>query len=380
MPAASGRVMRTGVNVSYGLASIAAMRILVVHAWLKGNVGDVLQLSVLVGALRALKPEVLDLAGCPAEPADNTREIVSVVDTYVPEPFEWYWKYSPNVVRSLLLEPRWKKHRRALFSRYNAIISAPGPFLAEYDARLPSALSDIALAGEIGIPFLLSSHSIGPLPQEALARLGKVAACVAREKSTHQYLLRRGIQSVLSADLAFLYPYEALRGREPAATPVDPPYRLVFLRCNNLEPGSFRRDQDGLRSGSIPIAGASGERIVLATSDVRRDGRFLASLSNRLGIPWTACQTVSKLVHLVDGSAGVVSDRYHPAICAAVLGKPSQILQNREPHKMEGLQTLLAEHSLSELQGLAQAGLTEIRAALRRAGQASPRAPSERSA
>jgi polysaccharide pyruvyl transferase WcaK-like protein len=135
-----------------------------------------------------------------------------------------------------------------------------------------------------------------------------------------------------------------------------------------------------LHSGPNAIAGASGERIVLATSDVRRDGRFLASLSKRLGIPWTACRTVAELVNLVDGSAGIVSDRYHPAICAAALGKASQILLNREPHKMSGLQSLLAEHGLSELQGLARAGLTEIVAALRRSGPAAPHPTSERSA
>ena len=32
------------------------MRILVLHAWLKGNLGDVLQLSVLLSALRDLQP------------------------------------------------------------------------------------------------------------------------------------------------------------------------------------------------------------------------------------------------------------------------------------------------------------------------------------
>ena len=39
------------------------MRILVLHAWLKGNLGDVLQLSVLLSALRRRNPSALDLAG-----------------------------------------------------------------------------------------------------------------------------------------------------------------------------------------------------------------------------------------------------------------------------------------------------------------------------
>ena len=72
-----------------------------------------------------------------------------------------------------------------------------------------------------------------------------------------------------------------------------------------------------------------------------------------------------ELVALVAGSSGVVSDRYHPAICAAVLGKPAAVLPNREPHKMHGLQSLLGDHSLERLQALARAGLDAVRDAIR---------------
>ena len=113
------------------------------------------------------------------------------------------------------------------------------------------------------------------------------------------------------------------------------------------------------------IAAASGDRTVLATSDYRRDGRFLARAARRLGVPWIACHSVTELVQVIAGSSGVVSDRYHPAICAASLGRPAQVLTNREPHKMQGLKDLLADHSLAELQALARAGLHTVRDALR---------------
>ena len=45
------------------------MRLLVVHAWMKGNLGDALQLTVLLTALRELRPRVLHLAGFPASPS-----------------------------------------------------------------------------------------------------------------------------------------------------------------------------------------------------------------------------------------------------------------------------------------------------------------------
>jgi polysaccharide pyruvyl transferase WcaK-like protein len=72
-------------------------------------------------------------------------------------------------------------------------------------------------------------------------------------------------------------------------------------------------------------------------------------------------------VQLIGASSGVVSDRYHPAICAAVLGKPAQVLSNRERHKMHGLKDLLARHTLEELQDRARAGLSVLRDALRSA-------------
>ena len=58
-----------------------------------------------------------------------------------------------------------------------------------------------------------------------------------------------------------------------------------------------------------------------------------------------------------------MSDRYHPAICAAVLGKPAQVLPNREPHKMRGLTALLADRPVEELQELRGPGRRHVRGA-----------------
>jgi polysaccharide pyruvyl transferase WcaK-like protein len=70
-------------------------------------------------------------------------------------------------------------------------------------------------------------------------------------------------------------------------------------------------------------------------------------------------------VDLVAGSSSVVSDRYHPAICAAVLGKPARVLPNREPHKMRGLTALLGDGSIEDLQALARTGLRAVCDAVR---------------
>jgi polysaccharide pyruvyl transferase WcaK-like protein len=339
------------------------MRILVVHAWLRGNLGDVLQLSVLLSALRELRPRALDLAGFPARPADEAREVLALSDHYLADPFAWHWKVLPKRVAKLVIEPLWITRRKALFSRYDAIVCAPGPYLADYDARAPSALCDISLASELGLPVVLSSHSIGPLQAEALAAVAKVTVRIAREPATQEYLRERGISCYLSADLAFLYPYAGTA----APGSIEPPYRLVFLRSNNLDASALRLEEGALFEGPRLIAEASNGRLVLATSDYRRDERFLSIASRRLGVSWVRCRSVAELVQLIGASSGVVSDRYHPAICAAALGKPAQVLSNREPVKMQGLKNLLADHTLEELRALARAGLGTVREALRSA-------------
>jgi polysaccharide pyruvyl transferase WcaK-like protein len=336
------------------------MRILVLHAWLKGNLGDVLQLSVLLSALRDLKPGRLDLAGFPARPAPETGEVLQLVDRYLPDTFPWYWSMSPAVAGRLMFEPWWTARRRSLFSGYDAIVGAPGPYLAAYDRRATSALCDLRVARELGKPVVLSSHSIGPLQPDGLATVANATLRIARESSTVQYLRDHGIAAVPSADLAFLYPYHSHAGTAPGRR-----YRLVFLRSNNLDAAKLRLEQGALFEGPRLIAAAADDPIVLATSDYRRDQRFLSRVARSLGVRFVACKSVAELVALVTASSGVVSDRYHPAICAAVLGKPAQILPNREPHKMRGLESLLEDHSVEALQTLARTGLHAVCDAIR---------------
>lgn len=337
------------------------MKLLVVHAWMRGNLGDVLQLSVLLSALRALRPDVLDLAGHPARPSDATGELLQQVDRYIADPFIWYWKFLPGPIASGVLTPWWRRQRTALFSRYDAVVCAPGPYLADYDARSPSALADLRIARAAGRPIVLSSHSIGPLGLGGIEAVRQATACVARESATHQYLGQRGVASTLAADYAFLYPFS----QRSEDVPVKGPCRVAFLRSNNLRSAALRRDGNALYFGDDLLVEPSDEPLVLATSDISRDDRFLAAAAARLGVPYVACRSVAQMVELVRRSSGVVSDRYHPAICAASLGRPVRVVPNREPHKMQGLATLLAEHSIAELQDLARAGLDTVRQALR---------------
>ena len=337
------------------------MRLLVVHAWMKGNLGDVLQLTVLLEALRELRPRVLDLAGYPASPPEALSGVLALADRFIPDSFAWHWKYLPPRIVTGVLEPRWKTQRRAWFSEYDAIISAPGPFLAEYDRRAPSALADIEAASDIGRLAILSGHSIGPLSPAALRSVARASTRIAREPWTHAYLAEHGIESVSSADLAFLYPFE----RDLGPPPIEPPYRLVFLRSNNLRKRALRIVEGGLFEGHSEITPRSSVRIVLATSDPRRDQDFITSAARQLGVSSVICGTVPELVRLIAGASEVVSDRYHPAICGAVLGKPTRVLPNREPHKMRGLTALLDGRPVAELQQAARAAVSALHDSLR---------------
>lgn len=337
------------------------MRLLVLHAWLKGNLGDVLQLTVLLTALRELRPRVLDLAGFPSSPPEALDGVLALADRFIADPFVWYWSLAPKLVVNLAIEPRWKARRRTLFARYDAIVSAPGPFLADYDRRASGALADIAVAADLGRTVVLASHSIGPLSPARLQVVSRATTRIAREPATHAYLAAHGIGSVSSADLAFLYPYE----RELGPPPVEPPYRVVFLRSNNLRKGALRAETGALFEGRREIVPSSPHPLVLATSDRRRDHAFIVATARRLRVPHVVCRTVPELVRLVAGASEVVSDRYHPAICGAVLGKPTRVVPNREPHKMSGLATLLERRPVGELQDAARAGIAALQDALR---------------
>ena len=336
------------------------MRLLVAHGWLKGNLGDVLQTSVFIRALRSLNPQILDFAGYPRMPSQNSAEILGLIDRYIPEPFEWYWKYSRGILRQTAISKLRRRKRALLFSDYDAVLSAPGAYLAHYDARCRAAIDDMALAEELGVPWIISSHSIGPLGKEALRQLQRAALCVVREKVSYEYLQQRGVPCMLSADLAFLYPFSEHRSQPRPPLAPEQPYRLLVLRSNNFGLDSLRLEQNRLICGASSVALPSGERLIIATSDARRDSKFLHALSGKLSIPSMFCSTVSELIGLIAGSNGIISDRYHPLICAAALGKTVSIIENREPNKMLGLKRLLEENSIDELQSLARQGLDAI--------------------
>lgn len=336
------------------------MRILVVHGWVTRNLGDVLQTSVLLDALRGLRPSGLDMAAFFLRPTESWNPILATLDRFVPER-----PLPPSGRLELLRRPvwalAWKRERRALFRAYDLIVSAPGPFVADYDARLRSTLLDLDIARDLGVPFVFSSHSMGPLGPKALGRLALAAEIVAREPMTHAYLRANGVASRLSADLSFLFPHSSGRLAAAYRERFGPGYRVAFLRFNNLDLGRIELRGDGaLGYGDSTLLGPGSGSIVLATSEPADDGVVLAALAARRRLDLVACATVEELFALVEGASAVASDRYHPCVCAALLGKKLEVIENREPMKMAGLKALLARHSVSEIRDLARSGLEAV--------------------
>lgn len=350
------------------------MRLLVVHAWLTGNLGDVMQTRVLLEALRDLGPARLDLAGHPAKPAASWDPLLRLVDGFQGE-------------ETTLRGPRWarrghlrlvgfqrrKAQRARLFARYDAVVSAPGPFLASYDARADAALADLAAARAAGVPFVFSSHSIGPLRRGDLRRLSGAALVVAREEATHAYLAAAGVPSHLAADYAFLYPDAgAEEHRRAFGARFGEGYRLAILRFNNLGAASLEVRGGALVAGGNVLLPAGPGALVLGTSDPVRDDRHLAALGSRLGLPVASCRSPEELLGLIAGARVVASDRYHPCLRAGVAGREVAVLGCREAHKMDGLRELLRTRPVEDLRASAAGGLARVAAVLKgRVGRAS---------
>lgn len=318
-----------------------------------------MQTSVLLDALRELEPERIDLAGYPSPASPRASEMVSRADTFFADTVRWEQSWVPGGLLSGAARLVGALGRARLFDAYDVVLSAPGPFLASHDLRLNSALSDMLIAQRLGKPLVLSSHSIGPLPDYAVPYFDAIDLCVAREPYSHDYLSSVGISAVAAADYAFLYPFsEALVQQSVNPTP---PYQLAFLRSNNYDLSKIRVDRGQLKCGDRVLAELSDVPLVLATSDGAKDDSALAKLSRRLKVPYKSCQSVAEMVGVIAQAASVMSDRYHPAVCAMALGRPLRLLNNRENTKMEGLRALNERQDFEGLQKLARNGLDAIR-------------------
>ncbi|MCK5450909.1 MAG: polysaccharide pyruvyl transferase family protein [Candidatus Omnitrophica bacterium] len=334
------------------------MKILLVHAWLTGNLGDLLQTYVLLKHIRSHSPTILDIAGYPKNPAKNTTLVTDLADNILYDEPAAEKLPVIGLRFSSIWQDRRQRVRAKLYAKYDLIVSAPGPFLTMHDERLRTALLDLKVAKAVGVPFIFSSHSIGPINPQQANELKNANLIVGREPESYNYLRAFDISSVKSADFAFLFPFSDFIASSADIRPNKT--CLLFLRSNNLLDKQIIIRDEKVIVGNIEIQKHEYEEIYFATSDPKKDEKFLTRIATKLEAEIIICKSVEQLIAAVDRADLIVSDRYHPLICAAVLGKKIKAIMNQSTHKMKGIETLLSNHTMKDIQIMAETGLKSI--------------------
>lgn len=303
------------------------MKIVLLHGWLRGNLGDECITNRLVRFLRQRFPEAhLTLL---TEPMGEWRL-----------PDEW----SSSVHR--IIEHPFRDPPDAFLKDADAAIQIPGGGLQDPgDSRAPFMLRDAELCHRLGIPHAFAGHSFHPSFDLTPLRGSLV---LAREPESHALLESRGIPSVLSADPAFLEPMPAAGPRRGT---------LLFLRKWHF--ASIALDgrtlmTDGRRT-SVPA-----EPLTLASSDPLRDDSVLEPLVAAHALSYERCMDLPHLLGIIAGAEHVISDRYHPVIFASMLGIPFTFLQRDGSLRDAGLFRMLQGATTVQLLSAAQSGFNAL--------------------
>lgn len=304
-------------------------RILVTHAWIRGNLGDYCTAKQLLLYLRRNFEGVsIDVVSVPGEHFQARHDIAALADTYMERPF--------------------MDDLTAMFPSYDAVINAPGGGLqSSEDRRGARMLEDARACARLRIPHVFASHSFHP--SFDYAGLEK-SLIVTREPASEILLRSHGLRPIAGADLAFIE--DVPRRHESTEAPV-----LLFLRFDHFR--TIRRDRRTLlldeRSITLPEA-----PLVLATSDPLRDDMLLLPLSKQWGVPYLRSPTLDHLLLSIASATHVISDRYHPVIFAHMMGVPHTFLRQEGSLRDEGIDRLLTEHSIQTLAAKAHDSLDAI--------------------
>ncbi len=303
-------------------------RLLVTHAWLRGNLGDLCICEQLVRGLRERVPGArIDLVSVPAGDWRGGSHLRGLCDSYGEHGFD--------------------TDLSDVFREFDAVIVAPGGGLqSPDDARGAAMLRDAAACAAMGIRHAFAGHSLHPSFDTSQAAK---SFFVAREPESHALLLRRGHRVARSADPAWLRPMPA-RASQRSGT-------LLFLRHNHVHNARLERNELTLDGKMMRL---HAEPLTLASSDPRRDGHTLRRLASEWGIAYEPSETLEHLLALINRSAHVIGDRYHPVIFARMLGVPATYVRQDHSLRDLGLQTMLDGHTVAELQRMAVHGLDEL--------------------
>lgn len=320
----------------------AVKRILVTHAWIRGNLGDYCTAKQLLLYLRRnFESASIDVVSIPGEHFRARRDIEALADTYMERPFT--------------------DDLTSIFPRYDAVINAPGGGLqSSGDRRGARMLEDARACAGLRIPHVFASHSFHPsFDYTGLEK----SLIVTREPASETLLRSRGLLPIAGADLAFTEDvprrHESTESPPAGHSPAEAGegWVLLFFRFDHFR--AIRRDGRTLFLDERSITLPEGP-ISLATSDPLRDDVHLTPLSQQWGIPYLRSPTLDHLLLSIASSAHVISDRYHPVLFARMMGVPHTFLRQEGSLRDEGIDRLLSENSIQTLAAKAHDSLEAI--------------------
>lgn len=300
------------------------MHILLLHGWLRGNLGDACMTDQLLQYLRRRFANAhITLVSEPRGQWTIPADLLSRVDTFIEQPYR-------DPVDELI-------------ATADAVINVPGGGLQDpADARGAFMLRDAELCHRLGIFHAFVGHSFhASFDLPAL----QGSFILAREPASHALLASRGISAHLSADPAFLL-------SAPSAASACSGTALFLRRWHFQE---VAKHDKTLMMDDRTVK-YEHEPLILASSDPLRDDSVLAPFAAQHALRYERCFDLSHLLRVIGSAEHVISDRYHPVIFAAMLGVPFTFLQRKGSLRDEGLSIFLREKSIAELRELSAAG------------------------
>ncbi len=365
---------------------------LMIHAWMTGNIGDVLHTKPIIKYLQK-KGYKVHLSGYYPKENYEWENIIKIIDAF----------YKEDVVRDY---DRIK--RKKLFSQYEKVIFIPGPYISNIDKkRKEASLTDIEILSELPqTKCILAGHSFSKLNKEDFDILKRADVIVSREIESWNYLNKNGCKTVLSADLAFVYLSEMYKIEETVReVNKRKDKKLCFLRHDNIkleelfginENNLIKTIKKILNCNFLPlkdkiiiILKISLEKIIsknskntgistislkginqdskidinietcdFATSDEFRDNPKMGKVCLINNYKFINCNKVQKLINVILKYNVIISDRYHPAIVSFYFGKETICLPSKNDLKMRGLVLMIKNHSIKNIIKLAKKSLT----------------------
>ena len=335
---------------------VGSPKILITHAW-SNNIGDAAILTAISGLLRDVSPSA-EISACVSHP-ESTRRICPAIDAKLvhwpwpvpqeenarpnPHPAGYPLIFAGNIVSSIAF--RLFKARLFLFNRAyrkeverffdcDIMVSTGGGFIMpEYQPM--TSYGEILMARILGKRIVLLAQTIGPFQgalQRAFGRifLGMTDLIIVRESASAAHLKAIGLETLVTADTAFLLPVPVSRKIEP----------VVAICAKKPGRGDFEGQARAIAGLAQMMAKETGCSIRMMATEKDDVGfcRKVASLSCADGLDVESVQDVLppfETAEALGRAQFLLTWRMHAAILGAMSGTPFHVIGRG--HKFRGV-------------------------------------------